>query len=330
MRIITLEEHITFPEILNEVKKLVPEASQGFSAAVARLATKLEDIIGERRTSMDVSGISMQVLSVAGPGADLLDGEDGIRIARLYNDTIAARIANYPDRFTAFAHLPMRSPQAAADELERTVKTYNFRGALISGLTNNEFLDDAKYAPILERAQALDMPIYLHPGIPPETVAEAYYKNLPGQAGQILSIAGWGWHSETALHVLRLIVSGTFDKYPQLKLIIGHMGEMLPMMMARCDNMFKPGETGANQRTISQTLKAQVYITTSGIFTPPPLMAAIATFGIDRILFSVDYPFSANETGKKFLDTLPLSNEDFQKLTHGNADRLLKINLKEF
>jgi len=219
----------------------------------------------------------------------------------------------------------MKAPQAAADELERTVNAYQFRGALISGLTNNEFLDDAKYAPIFEKAQQLDVPIYLHPGLPPDAVADAYYSGLPKDAGQLLSIAGWGWHSETALHVLRLIVSGTFDKYPGLKLIIGHMGEMLPMMMARCDNMFRPGDAGNNQRSISQTLKDQVYITTSGIFTVPPLLAAIATFGIDKIMFSVDYPFSPNEAGKKFLDNLPLDVDGIAQIAHVNADKLLKL-----
>jgi len=326
MRTITLEEHVTLPELVKEVEKLTPSyRSLKQSPAIAKLAPKLEDITGERLASMDAQGITMQVLSVAGKGADLVEGKQGIRIAQKYNDTIAEKISNHPDRFTAFAHLPMKAPQAAADELERTVNAYQFRGALISGLTNNEFLDDAKYAPIFEKAQLLDVPIYLHPGLPPDAVADAYYSGLPKDAGQLLSIAGWGWHSETALHVLRLIVSGTFDKYPGLKLIIGHMGEMLPMMMARCDNMFRPGDAGNNQRSISQTLKDQVYITTSGIFTVPPLLAAIATFGIDKIMFSVDYPFSPNEAGKKFLDNLPLDVDGIAQIAHVNADKLLKL-----
>lgn len=325
MRIVTLEEHVTFPEIVNEIKELAPTHRLRSSASVEKLASKLEDITDERLISMDENEISMQVLSVAGPGADLVDGEAGIDIARKYNDTLAKRIAAHPDRFTAFAHLPMREPEAAADELERTFKSYNFRGALINGLTNEEFLDDAKYAPLFERAQQLDVPVYLHPGMPPEAVANAYYSGLPKDAGQMLSIAGWGWHSETALHVLRLIVSGTLDKYPKLKLIIGHMGEMLPMMMARCDNMFKPGETGDNKRTISQTLKDQVYITTSGIFTLPPLLVALSTFGVDHILFSVDYPFSPNEAGKNFLNNLPLHESDIEKIAYQNANTLLKL-----
>jgi predicted TIM-barrel fold metal-dependent hydrolase len=196
---------------------------------------------------------------------------------------------------------------------------------LINGLTNDEFLDDAKYAPILAKAQELGVPIYLHPGLPPKAVAEAYYSGLPKYSGMMLSIAGWGWHSETALHILRLIASGTLDKFPRLKVIIGHMGEMLPMMMVRSSNAFKPGEAGLNQRTVTQTLHDQVHITTSGLFTLPPLQVAIDTFGIDNIMFSVDYPFSSNEQGRQYLESMQLTTEDMEKLTHGNADRVLKL-----
>ena len=326
MRIVTLEEHVSFPELTN----LIPaDALAGrnieHSPMIKQLAPKLADVSGERLAAMDEQGISVQVLSVSGAGADLLAPEDGPGFAKKYNDALAEKIKAAPDRFTAFAHLPVTAPEAAADELERAVKELHFKGALVNGLTNNQFLDHPSFAPILHRAEQLQMPIYLHPGLPPKAVANAYYSGLPGHAGTILSIAGWGWHSETAIHVLRLIVSGTFDKYPGLKLIIGHMGEMLPVMMARCDNTFKVGQTGAHQRSISQTLREQVSITTSGIFTVPPLMAAIGTFGIDNIMFSVDYPFSTNKQGREFLDNLPLTTEQVNKIAHGNADKLLKL-----
>lgn len=326
MRVITLEEHVTFPELVNKI----PQEAQnrhylGKSPAIQKLTPKLADITGERLQSMNENGITTQVLSVAGAGADLLDAAHGPAFAKEYNDAIAERIAAHPDRFKAFAHLPTTNPEAAADELERTVKNYQFCGALINGLTNDEFLDDAKYAPIFERAEQLDVPIYLHPGLPPNAVYDAYYRNLPKQAGDFLSIAGWGWHSETALHTLRLIVSGTLDKYPKLKLIIGHMGEMLPMMMVRSDKMFGVDQGGNNQRSIIQTLHDQVFITTSGLFTQPPLQVAIDTFGVDNIMFSVDYPFSGNEVGKKFLEEMKLDTADIEKIAHGNADRILKL-----
>lgn len=326
MRVVTLEEHITFPEL---VDKLPQEAKDkdyiGQSPAMQRMVPKLADIDGERLASMDENGIAVQVLSVAGAGADLLDAAHGPVFAREYNDAIAERIAAHPDRFRAFAHLPTTNPEAAAGELERTVKNYGFCGALINGLTNDEFLDDEKYAPILARAEQLNVPIYLHPGLPPKAVFDAYYSNLPKQAGAFLSIAGWGWHSETALHTLRLIVSGTLDKYPNLKLIIGHMGEMLPMMMVRTDKMFGIDHGGKNQRSVIQTLRDQVHITTSGLFSLPPLQVAIDTFGIDNIMFSIDYPFSTNEQGRQYLESMQLQPEDLEKLAHGNADKLLKL-----
>ncbi|WP_461450090.1 amidohydrolase family protein [Mucilaginibacter sp.] len=324
MRIVALEEHVIFPEITALAPK---DKVGGFnqSPMMEKLAPKLADVTGERLDLMNKSGISVQVLSVVGLGANVLSAEDGPAYARKYNDLLAEKISAQPDRFAAFAHLPTSNPKAAAEELERTVKTYHFVGALINGLTNGEFLDDAKYAPILQKAEELGVPIYLHPGLPPKSVLDAYYSDLPGQSGATLSVAGWGWHSETAIHTLRLIISGTFDKYPKLKLIIGHMGEMLPMMMVRCDGMFRPGENGVNQRTISQTLKDQVYITTSGIFTQPPLKVAIETFGIDNIMFSVDYPFSPNEKGKEFLDQIDLPVEEKEKIAYKNADRILGL-----
>ena len=325
MRIVTLEEHVSFPEMVQLLpKELISDDSH--SPMMQRVAPLLADIDGERLTSMDKNSISLQILSVVKEGANLLNTDEGPAFATKYNDLLAQKIAAHPDRLAAFAHLPTANPAAAAAELERTVKTHQFKGALINGLTHDEFLDDPKFAPILQKAEELGVPIYLHPGLPPKAVKDVYYSKLPKQSGEILSVAGWGWHSETAIHVLRLILSGTFDKYPKLKLIIGHMGEMLPIMMARCENMFKPGTTGANQRGIIQTLKEQVYITTSGIFTQPPLKVAIETFGIDNIMFSVDYPFSPNENGTAFLNEMDLSLEDKEKIAYKNADRILGLN----
>lgn len=324
MKSITLEEHISFFALTNT---LPTEAQKHFSKSTSRsnLEILLDDITTHRLKSMDDNGIRMQILSVIGKGADLLDSTKGPAFAQAYNDEIATRIAGHTERFKAFAHLPTTHPMAAADELERTVKSYQFCGALINGTTNGEFLDNVNYAPILERAERLDVPIYLHPNIPPKAVLDAYYSNLPKEAGNILAIAGWGWHSETALHLLRLILSGTLDQYPRLKLIIGHMGEMLPMMMARCDQVLGIDRVGNNQRSITQTIQEQVFITSSGMFSLPPLQLAIETLGIDRIMYSVDYPYSTNEMGTAYLNSLNLSPLDFDKLTYLNASKLLKI-----
>jgi predicted TIM-barrel fold metal-dependent hydrolase len=327
MRIVTLEEHISFPEM---TAKLPADALGGFgqSPAMQRIAPKLADITGERLKSMDDTGITKQVLSVDSSGVNYLGQKLGPAFATEYNDLIAEKIRGFENRFTAFAHLPMTAPQAAADELERAVKEHHFRGAMIRGLTEDKFLDQPEFAPIFERAEKLDVPIYLHPGLPPKGVADIYYGGLPTHAGMAEALAcyGWGWHAETALHVLRLLYAGIFDRYPKLQLIIGHMGEMLPMMMARSERAFKPGNGGANQRTLSETFHQQVHITTSGFFTQPPLKIAMDTFGVDNLMFSVDYPFSTNEMGIEFLDVIDLPEAQLAKIAHGNADKLLKLN----
>lgn len=326
MRIVTLEEHISFPEMADQIPKDAL-GNFGQSEAMQRLAPKLADITQDRLKSMDDNGITMQVLSVDSSGANLLNPQAGPAFASQYNDLIAARIAGFEDRFTAFAHLPMTAPLAAADELERAVTEHHSRGAMIRGLTQDQFLDQPRFAPIFERAEKLDVPIYLHPGLPPKGVVDIYYSGLPNHSGmaQALACYGWGWHSETALHVLRLLFSGIFDQYPKLKLIIGHMGEMLPMMMARSEKAFKPGNGGANQRSLTETFHQQVHITTSGFFTQPPLRIALDTFGIDNIMFSIDYPFSTNEMGIEFLNGIDLPQEQVAKIAHGNADKLLKL-----
>lgn len=221
----------------------------------------------------------------------------------------------------------MTAPAAAADKLERTVNEYKFCGAMIRGLTQDLFLDHPMFDPIFERAEKLNVPIYIHPGIPPKGIADIYYNKLSGKEGFVEALAcyGWGWHAETALQVLRLFYAGIFDKYPKLKIIIGHMGEMLPLMMVRSDRALSPGNGGANQRNLIDTFRAQVFVTTSGFFTQPPFRLALDTIGIDNLLFSVDYPFSTNEIGKEFLNNTDLSVADQEKLKYKNAERILGL-----
>jgi uncharacterized protein len=326
MRIVTLEEHVSFPEMANFLPGS-PSGGRKPSAVIMQMMPKLADITGERLNSMKESGISMQVLSVENTDVNLLDSTQAPAFASRYNDLLAEKIKGHPVRFAAFAHLPMTAPAAAADELERTVQTHGFKGALIRGLTNGEFLDAPKFSPIFERAEKLGVPIYIHPGLPPKAVMDAYYSNVGGNTGPFDAIAcwGWGWHSETAIHVLRLLVAGVFDTYPKLKIIIGHMGEMLPMMWERSNRSFQPGNGGQNQRTLIDTFRAQLYITTSGIFTQPPLRVTLDTIGIDNIMLSVDYPFSSNQMGLDFLHGIQLPPDQVEKIAHGNADKLLRL-----
>jgi len=321
MRIVALEEHFTIPMLVNRID---PAAivRRGFPSGGPE--PQLADLGAGRLRDMDQAGITMQVLSASSPGADLVDGREGVALAGAINEALAKAIAAHPDRFAGFAHLPMRSPQAAADELERAVRQLGFRGALINGMTEDRFLDDARFDPILARAQELGVPIYLHPNVAPEAVRKAYYEGLPGSAGFLLSIAAWGWHSELAIHVLRLVLSGALDRHPRLKLIIGHMGEGLPAMLMRADEVFSR-EASHLTRSVARTILEQVWITTSGLFTRPPFDIAVAVFGIDRVLFSVDYPYASNRRGRDFLDALQLSAADFEKVAHANADRLLNL-----
>jgi predicted TIM-barrel fold metal-dependent hydrolase len=328
MRVVALEEHFSVPAA---VKRIDPAAIKARGFQPRRAPTdrpspmELLPELGERRLkSMDDNGITVQVLSHNGPGPDLVPGADGVAMAREINDYLAEAVSRRPDRFAGFATLPMRSPDACADELARCVKQLHFPGAMVHGTTQGRFLDHPSYDELLAAAVELDAPIYIHPHLAPAAVREAYYSGLEQGAGRVLEAAGWGWHSETAIHLLRLVLAGTLDKHPKLKLIVGHMGEMLPVMLARIDAVFAL-DIGHLKRPISRAILDQVWITTSGVFTEPPFLAALQTFGIDRVLFSVDYPYAPNEPGRAFLNRVALSPADKAKLAHGNADVLLKL-----
>lgn len=331
MRIVAIEEHVSFPEMDAFLPaEALAKKKAAHSSAAALMMPKLEDVTGARLASMDETGISFQVLSVENTDVHLLDTSLALAFASRYNDLMAEKMKDQSSRFAAFAYLPMTDPAAAADELERCVRLHGFRGAMIRGLINGAFLDAPVFAPVFERAERLGVPLYLHPGVPPPAVIDAYYSNVGDKAGAFESLAcwGWGWHSETAIHVLRLLVAGIFDRYPALKVIVGHMGEMLPIMWERSNRAFQPGAGGANQRTMKETFAAQLFVTTSGWFTQPALRLALETVGIDNLIFSVDYPFSTNQMGVDFLRSIDLPAADVAKIAHGNADRLLGLAVK--
>lgn len=318
-RIVTLEEHFFVPSLV--------ERFAGSSPAMRwmnpKLRAGLSDLGEQRLHDMDEGGITVQVISASMPGADLLDGNEGIDFAKSTNDRLAEAVRKHPGRFAGFAHLPMRTPAVAADELERAVTQLGFRGAMINGTTDGRFLDDTRFSPILARAVALDVPIYIHPNIPPQPVFDAYYAGLPGMAGVALGSGAFGWHAEVAIHVFRLALAGTFERHPGLTIIVGHMGEMLPFMLDRADKVFQGMKV--LDEPISKTILENVYITTSGVFSTSAFLNALTSFGADRIMFSVDYPYSSNITGKEWFDSIPVSPADRLKMMHGNADRLLKL-----
>lgn len=333
MRIVALEEHFSLPSFGQRpgaaaARQPSVASDENLPAVVRNVAEKMTDIGKLRLADMDRAGIAVQVLSKAGnhigPSADMFDGDEAVAFARDFNDEAARKIAQHPDRFAAFAHLPMSVPEAAADEFERAVRDLDFKGALISGTIRGSFLDEPRFTPLLSRAERLGVPLYIHPGMPPAAVRKAYYEGFAPKISFALATFAWGWHYETALHVMRLAVSGTLDKYPKLALIVGHMGEGLPAMLARCEHQFS-SDLSHLRRPLARTIVDHVHITTSGFFTVAPFMAALATFGIDRLMFSVDYPYASNDDGRAFLDQLALSRADLAKVAHGNADRLLKL-----
>jgi predicted TIM-barrel fold metal-dependent hydrolase len=317
MKTITLEEHFVTQGFLNAT-------SHDGQAALPEVHEKLLNLGEGRLAAMDAGGVDMQVLSLEAMSLPKLAAEDETSVLRDVHDELAAAVAAHPDRFAGFCTPPLRDVRAAVREVERCVTSLGFRGVMVSGMADGKFLDAEQFRPVLEAIAALDVPLYLHPAPPPQSVFDAYYSGLPDRAGLMLSIAGWGWHSETAIHVLRLIVSGMLERVPKLKVIIGHMGEGLPFALARSNAALMRGAPNL-KRSVEETMREQVWITTSGVFTQPPFQCAADVLGLDRMMYSVDYPFSKVEQGEQFLKSLDLTEPERERFQSGLAAELLKI-----
>ena len=259
MLTITLEEHYATPGFLNGPGRGLVEQSERTGNRMAAIVAQLRDVDEKRIAVMDAARIDVQVLSLNSPGVEQLDAEEAAALAREANDFVAAAVKRHPTRFAGFAAVPTADPPRAADELERTIDLYGFKGAMINGHHRGRYLDDPFFSPIFERAQSLNVPIYLHPTQPPQPVVDALYNGFSPEVSFLFANAGWGWHIETAVHVLRLVLGGVFDRYPNLQLIVGHMGEALPFMMSRVDIMM-PQMTGL-KRPVSAYLRENVHYT---------------------------------------------------------------------
>jgi predicted TIM-barrel fold metal-dependent hydrolase len=321
MRTVTLEEHFTTPEIAKATAHLIPSQRSKF-VEISR--GKLLDLGEGRIAEMNAAGIDLQVLSLVNSAVDKLEAANATALVRDANDALASAVRVHPDRFAGFAALAAQDAEAAAAEFERCVCQLGFKGAVVHGTTNGAFLDEPQFLPIFEVAQALDVPIYMHPAPAPTAVHEAYFGGLPGNMGYFLSAAAWGWHAELGMHCLRLIASGLFDRFARLKIIIGHMGENLPFSIERAGSVMARGAKHL-QRPVADYFCKNFYLTTSGYFTVPPFLCALQVVGADHIMFSVDYPFSSNAEGRDFLNSLPVCPRDMEKISHGNADRLLRL-----
>ena len=321
MKVIALEEHYWDQEVASHFKERGPEMRN------PAMHERLHDLGALRLKEMDEAGIDFQVLSHGAPALQRVDPESAVALARRANDRLHQAVLKHAERFGAFAVLPTTADaKAAADELERTVTKLGFKGGMVHGLTAvggaHLFFDDKRFWPIFERAQALDVPLYMHPAVPHKAVIEAYYKDYIEQFPNLMT-AAWGFTVETATQGIRLVLSGVFDAYPRLKIILGHLGESLPFSLWRIDMALQ--RQGNKPMPFRDTFREHFWITTSGNFSTPALLCCVMEMGVDRILFSVDYPFVPNPPSTKWMQTVPLSNEDKAKVLHGNAQRLLRL-----
>ena len=257
MRTIALEEHFWTAELA------APPGTGPLATWGQRLDDRLRDLGQARLADMDASGIDLQVISHVAPAAQGLGGAEGLARAREANDRLAGAVRAHPDRFAGFATLPTADPAAAAGELDRAVRDLGLIGALVNSTlgSNGVFLDDARFAPLLDRFERLDVPLYLHPAPPSNALREALYQGLPPAVAGRLATGAWGWHAEAGLHVLRMIATGVFDRHPGLRLIVGHCGEMVPFMLDRIDAMLDPARLGPARMMLKPS---EYFLRTSG------------------------------------------------------------------
>ncbi len=324
MRTITLEEHFASPAFLDGPGQNLRQQAASPGNPIAGVLEPLCDVGDQRIAAMDAAGIDVQVLSLTSPGTEQLEAAAAEALAREANDFLAAAVARHPDRFAGFAALPTAAPGAAAAELTRAVRDHGFKGAVINGHVRGRYLDDPFFWPILERAEALGVPIYLHPTPPPQPVIDASYGGFPQAVGNLLAGPGWGWHIETAVHVIRLALGGALDRFPKLQLMIGHMGEGLPFMLPRLDAVMTRRVTRL-ARPLGAYLRENVHYTFSGFNFTSAFLSLLLEVGADRILFSTDHPYASMSQARTFLDRLPVSPADRERIAHGNAERLLGL-----
>ncbi len=324
MKLIGLEEHFVTPEVRAAWDGLDGENRDDMAKLMDNGETlaRLLDMADARLKDMDAVGLDVQVLSLNSPGVQNLEAAQAVALARAGNDLLAGVIAAHPDRLQAFAALPTPDPAQAVQEMERCMGIPGFKGAMINGRTRDRSLDHPDFLPILEAASRLRVPIYIHPQIPVHAVRNAYYEGFDDKLSVFFATAGIGWHYETGIQALRLILAGVFDRFPDLQIILGHWGELIVSYLERINGMSKFAPN--LHRPIEDYVKQNFYVTPSGMFSPSYLRQAVEVMGVDRIMFSTDYPFMfAPEGGaRKFLANAVLSEPDKEKIAHGNWERL--------
>ncbi|MCW8103558.1 amidohydrolase family protein [Streptomyces tauricus] len=288
--------------------------------------------LGPRRIgAMDKAGLNIQILSAHTPGVQNVKGKKGIDFAyRLNKLLVDGPMATYPGRFKAFATLPLQNPEASADELERTVREDGFLGCLTNGIIGKKFLDHPDFEPLLSRAEVLDVPIYIHPGLPPDEVFEIYYSNMRPEyqkefQDQVLSISAYGWHQEVVTQCLRMITSGVFDRHPKLQIIIGHMGEGLPFFYERVLEKMSEVTRKSLDKPFEQYFHDNFWFTTSAFPQTELLDLLLKYISVDRVMFATDYPFADMKTQTDWFRGVALSREAKEKIAFRNAEKLFGI-----
>ncbi len=321
MKLIGIEEHFHTAEIDAAWRAIGLDAidpSVAFHSG--KLESRLFNLAEERIALMDETGLDIQVLSLTTPALHDL-GRVSIQLARKTNDMLAETVARYPTRFQAFATLPISMPEEAAEELERCVNTLGFKGTMLSGRVGTHNLDDPMFTPVFRCAESLGTPILLHPRTPPVAVREAYYSGFNPQLDAFFATAGLGWHYDAGIQFVRLVLSGIFDRMPNLQIILGHWGELVLFYAERLAGMDRVSKL---EHPFSTYLRKNLYITASGMFLPHYLAHAVEIVGEDRLLFSTDFPYQYRPGGdaRNFLETCGLSESAKVQFAHGNCLRL--------
>ena len=324
MALIALEEHIVTRDVRAAWSRLSPAQRADSPAETPGddIERRLSDWSAQRIADMDETGVDIQVLSLTAPGVQNLDRKMAVPLARDTNDIIAAAVAGRSDRFQGFATLATPDPAQAAKELQRAVDTLALKGAMLCGRTGERNMDDPVFWPIYEAAASLRVPLYIHPQVPRKSVRDAYYSGFGDKLDALFATAGLGWHYETGVQLLRLAMAGTFDRLPDLQVVVGHWGEVVLFYLERIEILSKAGLK--LERPLAEVFRRNVSYTPSGIFSQRYLRQTIDTVGVDRVMFSADYPFQfAGDAGaRRFLEAGDLTPDMRERIGHGNWERL--------
>ncbi len=324
MPLIAIEEHWISPELTSALNA-VPRRDESLAFnEMGDHRRRLEDLGEGRIAAMDAQGIDVSILALTPPGTHPLPSDEARRLSRAANDTAIAAVHQNPTRFRTLSTLPMSAPEHVADELVRAAGQGHV-GTMVYGRSGDRFLDDPAYEDFFAAAAELGQPVFLHPQIPSDAVRDASYRGFDTITNLGLATFGWGWHLDAATAALRLILSGTFDRHPELRLVLGHWGEMLLFWLDRADSLAR---IAGRQRSVADYLRTNFYITASGMLNPALLQYALSVTSVDRLVFSTDYPFQhpTRDEIAAFLGHFA-SDEDRQKFSSANAAALYGLEL---